>query len=154
MLIHGKEYMEVKDRILELRTNEKYKGYRLCSDIITRTDKDVTIKAFIYDAEDRLVATGYANEVEGSSNINRTSHIENCETSAWGRALGNLGIGVLESVASADEVVTAISRQNSFSSKPKQLSEKQIACLQKNNKWVEGMSFDEGKAALEAIFAK
>jgi len=41
--------------------------------------------------EDVCIATGYAEEVRGSGNVNRTSHVENCETSAVGRALANAG---------------------------------------------------------------
>lgn len=41
---------------------------------------------------DVLVATGYAEEVRGAGNVNRTSHVENCETSAVGRALANYGM--------------------------------------------------------------
>ena len=37
------------------------------------------------------IATGYAEEVRGAGNVNRTSHVENCETSAIGRALANAG---------------------------------------------------------------
>jgi hypothetical protein len=43
--------------------------------------------------------------------INKTSYIENCETSAWGRALGNLGYGIQTSIASAEEVEMAIAKQ-------------------------------------------
>jgi ssDNA-binding Zn-finger/Zn-ribbon topoisomerase 1 len=43
--------------------------------------------------------------------INKTSFVENCETSAWGRALGNLGIGIDDSIASAEEVDMAIKKQ-------------------------------------------
>ena len=39
-----------------------------------------------------LIATGYAEEVRGQGNVNRTSHVENCETSAIGRALANAGM--------------------------------------------------------------
>jgi hypothetical protein len=46
--------------------------------------------------------------------VNKTSYIENCETSAWGRALGNLGIGIDASIASAEEVITAIAQQNNI----------------------------------------
>jgi hypothetical protein len=42
--------------------------------------------------EDVCVATGYAEEVRGAGNVNRTSHVENCETSAVGRALANAGM--------------------------------------------------------------
>jgi hypothetical protein len=41
--------------------------------------------------EDICIATGYAEEVRGSGNVNRTSHVEKCETSAVGRALANAG---------------------------------------------------------------
>ena len=36
-----------------------------------------------------VIAQGHAHEVQGSSNINKTSYVENCETSAVGRALGH-----------------------------------------------------------------
>ena len=57
------------------------------------------------------MATGLAQEKENSSFINKTSFVENCETSAWGRALGNLGIGIDTAVASAEEVKNAILNQ-------------------------------------------
>ena len=46
--------------------------------------------------------------------VNKTSYIENCETSAWGRALGNLGIGINESIASAEEVVSAVNEEKNY----------------------------------------
>lgn len=54
-----------------------------------------------------VLGTGTAYENEGGSFINKTSYIENCETSACGRALGMAGFGIDENVASADEVVIA-----------------------------------------------
>lgn len=53
------------------------------------------------------IATGTAYEKEGSSNINRLSFVENCESSSAGRALGMAGFGIGASVASADEVQNA-----------------------------------------------
>lgn len=62
-----------------------------------------------------LIATGTAVEKDGSSYINKTSFVENCETSAVGRALGFAGFGIDKAVASADEVQNAelqdVSRQ-------------------------------------------
>jgi hypothetical protein len=57
----------------------------------------VVIKAWIYKNADEqakglFLATGYAYEREGKGFVNTTSHIENCETSAIGRALANLGM--------------------------------------------------------------
>jgi hypothetical protein len=57
------------------------------------------------------LATGYAQEKESSSFINKTSYIENCETSAVGRALGFCGFGIDVSVASYEEVANAINNQ-------------------------------------------
>ena len=58
-----------------------------------------------------LLATGYAQEtVSKNQNINRTSMLENCETSAVGRALGFVGIGSVDSIASADEMNKAINK--------------------------------------------
>lgn len=73
---------------------------------------DILIKAVIKNKEGQVVAEGLAYEKEGSSFINKTSFVENAETSAWGRALANFGIGVDSSVASADEVANAIKQQS------------------------------------------
>ena len=69
------------------------------------------IKASVIDENGRVVATGFAQEDRTSSTINRTSFVENCETSAWGRALGNLGIGIDVSIASAEEMEIAVAKQ-------------------------------------------
>ena len=61
--------------------------------------------------EGNIVSTGYAQEEKTTSFVNETSFVENCETSAVGRALGFLGIGIKDSIASADELVVAISNQ-------------------------------------------
>ena len=58
------------------------------------------------------MGTGMAYEKEGSTFINKTSYIENCETSSCGRALGMCGIGIDVSVASAEEVQNAMVNQN------------------------------------------
>ena len=104
--IHGKNYVEVNERIKYFREN--YKGWSLTSELIDLTENRCVIKASITDEKDKVIATGIAYEVMGSSYINKTSFIENCETSAWGRALGNLGIGIDTSIASAFEVNNAI----------------------------------------------
>lgn len=112
--IKGKEYVEVNERLKAFRTLPEYKGYSLESDIYDY-DKEkgiITIKAIIRDSDGVIKATGYAQEKESSSFINKTSFVENCETSAWGRALGNLGIGIDTSVASAEEVENAINNQH------------------------------------------
>ncbi len=109
--IKGKDYVEVNTRVKEFRTNEAFKGYRLTSEIIDLTNGVVTMKATVLDTNGDVIATGHAQEKESSSFINKTSFIENCETSAWGRALGNLGIGIDTSIASSEEVLNAIENQ-------------------------------------------
>ena len=104
--IKGKPYVEVKERIKFFR--EHYKGWSLTSEILQITQDRCIIKASVIDSKNTLIATGIACEIEGTNNINKKSFIENCETSAWGRALGNLGIGLDTSIASFEEVNNAI----------------------------------------------
>ena len=106
--IKGKQYVEVNERLRYFREN--FKDWSLESEVVEKTN--TSIKAIIKDAEGRTRATGLAEEVKGSTFINKTSYVENCETSAWGRALGNLGIGIETSVASYEEVANAIKQQD------------------------------------------
>jgi hypothetical protein len=107
--IKGKEYVTVNERLKYFRN--KFTGYSLTTEITHINENGVIIRASIKNDEGIEVASGYAHEKQNSSFINKTSFIENCETSAWGRCLGNFGIGVDESVASADEVANAINNQ-------------------------------------------
>ena len=111
--IKGKAYVPVNERIKHFRTSDEYKGYSLTSEFIKLEIEQVIIKAIITNSEGRIVATGFAEEIISADykNVNSTSMIENCETSAWGRALGCLGIGIDASIASAEEVNTAIHKQ-------------------------------------------
>lgn len=108
--IKGKDYIPVNERIKFFREN--YPSWSLTSEIINIEDGVCIIKAIIKDENEVIKATGLAYEKEGNSFINKTSYIENCETSAWGRALGNLGIGIDTSIASAEEVQNANLNQN------------------------------------------
>lgn len=108
--IKGKEYAEVNERIKAFRM--LFPDGAIVTDIIDMHDGVVTMKATAMDADGRVLGTGTAQEKEGSTYINKTSYLENCETSAVGRALGMLGIGVDTSVASAEEVENAINGQS------------------------------------------
>ena len=107
--IKGKPYVTVDERLIYFRKH--YKDYALETEVIEKTENTILIKAIISDKNSRIIATGLAEEVKGSTFINKTSYVENCETSAWGRALANFGIGLDTSVASADEVKNAIVNQ-------------------------------------------
>ena len=106
--IHGKEYKTVAERVSEFRA--KHPDLSIETEIVRWEGDDVVVKASISD-NGKLLATGLAHEVRGSTNINKTSHVENCETSSLGRALAAFGLGGTE-YASADEVANAISQQN------------------------------------------
>ena len=107
--IHGKPYVEVNTRLIYFREN--YPGFSIVTKIENFSDDQVVISAQIADPNGTVVATGHAHEEKGASKINRTSYIENGETSAIGRALGIFGIGIDGGVASAEEVDMAITRQ-------------------------------------------
>lgn len=107
--IKGKNYVMVNERVTYFREN--YKDWSLTSEIVNLTEDSCIIKAIVADDKGIIRATGYAQEDRTSSMINKTSFVENCETSAWGRALGCLGIGITESIASAEEVDMAIKKQ-------------------------------------------
>lgn len=108
--IKGKDYAQVNDRIKAFR--ELCPNGTITTDIIELANGVVTMKATVYDEEGKILGTGLAQEKESSSYINKTSYIENCETSAVGRALGFAGIGVDGSMCSAEELVNAITNQN------------------------------------------
>lgn len=120
--IKGKEYVEVNQRIKYFRESGNYEGWSLSTEVTHLDDNSCVIKATIANKEGYIVATGFAQEDKSSSYINKTSYVENCETSAWGRALANLGIGIDTSIASSNEVSMAISKQNTKA--PEKVAEK------------------------------
>lgn len=107
--IKGKDYAEVNQRIKAFR--KLHPNGCIDTKIESLENGVCIIRAFITDEEGNLLGTGTAYEKEGSTFINKTSYIENCETSAVGRALGMLGIGIDVSVASYEEVANAIKQQ-------------------------------------------
>ena len=109
--IRGKQYVEVNERIKFFRQEDQYKDWTIMSEFTVLDSEQCVCKTTIADATGRVIATGHAHEVQGSSNINKTSYVENCETSAIGRALAMLGIGIDTSIASANEVQDAIAKQ-------------------------------------------
>ena len=113
--IKGKEYAEVNQRIKAFRM--VYPDGLIDTQLLSNDDGVCIFKAQVGYYEDdvdgciRWLGTGYAYEKENSTFINKTSYIENCETSAVGRALGMAGFGIDVSVASAEEVQNAINNQ-------------------------------------------
>lgn len=114
--IKGKDYAEVNQRIKAFRM--VHPNGAITTEIIELENGIVTMKATVYDDELRLIGTGTAQEKETSTFINKTSFIENCETSAVGRALGMCGFGIDTSIASYEEVTNAINNQEKENEKP------------------------------------
>ena len=108
-----KDYVEVNVRIMKFY--EKYPEGRIITELVKWEDDTIVMKATAYrDDKDIPASTGYAYEKEGSSFINKTSALENCETSAVGRCLAILGFEIKKSVASREEVANAQLQQNSI----------------------------------------
>lgn len=103
------QYAMVNERVKAFRTI--CPAGRITTKIISIENGVVTMVAEVADETGAVIATGMAQEKESSSFINKTSYIENCETSAVGRALGFAGIGIDGSMASAEEVANAIMNQ-------------------------------------------
>ena len=121
--IKGKQYVEVNQRVIAFRTLSEFKGYGLTTEVLHLDADSCVVQATISDADRRVVAQGMAQEDKSSSRINQTSYVENCETSAVGRALGFLGIGIETSIATADEVDMAIKKQDAPSTPKKSNNE-------------------------------
>jgi hypothetical protein len=107
--VKGKMYAEVNQRIKAFRMVHPDGG--IVTDIVSLDDGVCVIKATVLDDLGRVLGTGFAYEKENSTFINKTSYIENCETSAVGRALGMCGFGIDTSVCSYEEVSNAILQQ-------------------------------------------
>jgi hypothetical protein len=104
--IKGKKYVLVADRIIYF--NETYPNGMIQTELLESTDR-VVFRAVVtpdIDKPDRIF-NGYSQAVWGDGYINKTSALENAETSAVGRALAMMGIGVIDSVASVDEIKKA-----------------------------------------------
>ena len=114
--IHGKEYKTVALRVAEFREEHKM-DLAIITSLVSIDEKNVVMKAEIISQDGFVIATGYAEEMRSDNPkmINSTSALENCETSAIGRALANFGLAGGE-YASADELVQALSEQKQMQS--------------------------------------
>ena len=117
--IKGKQYAEVHERIKHFRGEPNYASLGISTEVL-EWDKDkeeIIIRASIYDTSSDIggiLASGIAHERrdDKQSFVNKTSYVENAETSAIGRALACMGIGIEDAYASAFEVANAIAQQD------------------------------------------
>ena len=106
--VQGKDYVDVAQRIKAFRM--VYPDGYITTEIVSLDNGVVIFKAECGTHNEfgrQVLGTGSAYEKENSSFINKTSYIENCETSAVGRALGMAGFGIDTSVCSLEELQNA-----------------------------------------------
>lgn len=119
--IKDRPYIEVNERIKAFR--KVYPDGFIITNLINNEGGVCVFRSevgfYSISGEKRILGTGTAYEKENSTFINKTSYIENCETSATGRALGMAGFGIDTSLASAEEVQNAIANQE----KPKTVAD-------------------------------
>jgi hypothetical protein len=109
--IHGKEYKTVAKRVADFR--DKFPNHTLVTELVSADDERVVMVSKVYDTDNRLVSTGWAEERRDASRLHGTSSLEICETSACGRAVAFLHRDLMGTeIASADEVANAISQQS------------------------------------------
>lgn len=109
--LHGRQYKTVALRVQEFRLSHPIsEGWAISTNLVHCNADNVLFRAAITDPQGREIAVGYAEEKRTSKGINATSALENCETSAIGRALAAAGFAGTE-YASADELVSALNRQ-------------------------------------------
>lgn len=154
--IKGKKYVLVSDRIIYF--NETYPDGSITTELVSDPESDsVIVKATIYPVDKHIDSagndrrfTGYSQAIKGDGFINKTAALENAETSAVGRALAMMGIGVIDSVASVDEINKA--QGSTGQRKVTYASEKQIEWIRSEarnasglehqddvDKWIEGV---------------
>ena len=113
--IKGKQYETVASRVQRFRA--MFPNHSMQSEIKHMDETSILFKTEIRNADGVVIATGHAEEIRGSSMINKTSAVENGETSSWGRALSNLGVDASGEIASFEEVENAIAQQTSHTKK-------------------------------------
>lgn len=110
-----KNYLMVKDKVSAFR--------HVCpcgiivSEIYKFDENEAVFKTSVYDDDENLLAVGHAWESKESSDLNRAAYVENAETSSIGRALSNLGIGISESYAGYEEVVSVDDKSTEMKSR-------------------------------------
>lgn len=105
--IHGRQYHTVARRLKDWRHD--HPDWTISTKVLSAADI-VQVRATIKNEAGRVMATGHAEEIRGSTNILKTSALETCETSACGRALAMLGyLGT--DIASAEEIARAQEQQ-------------------------------------------
>ena len=152
--IKGKSYVMVNERVTEF--HKLYPNGSIVTDLIEFTDRFITKTIVTPDVDKpERFFTGWAYEMVGSSQINKSSALENGETSSVGRAIGFLNIGIDGSIASAEEVENAIHQQKN--NKEIIESESDPVTDEQKNKFlelIEHPTFENNKSEIHARWQK
>jgi len=100
--IKGKKYVLVSDRVIYF--NEQYPDGSIITKLISEPNAETVVVKAVIRPNDKQTFTGYSQATWGEGMVNKTSALENAETSAVGRALAFMGIGVIDSIVSVDEI--------------------------------------------------
>ena len=134
-MTYNDDYQKVADR--QAIFKKEYPTHKITTHLldtcIIEGKHQVIIKCEILNSSNKVAATGIASEREGSSSINKTSWVENAETSAIGRAFRALGIGDNENYASKEEVVNAKQKLGTVEKKEKVSKGKSLTEKAKKN---------------------
>ena len=107
--IKGKDYKLIVQRVNEFR--QAHPEFGVETEVLHHDEIRVVAQVRIFDEQGRIRGSGVAEEFREASRINQTSAMENCETSAFGRALASMGYGGDVAYASAEEVVNAMNTE-------------------------------------------
>ena len=158
------DYIEVNQRIKAFRM--LFPTGTIETEMLSNENGVCIFKASVFTDKGKILSTGTAYEKEDSTFINKTSYIENCETSAVGRALGMLALGIDTSVASAEEVQNAVVNQEApveRKATPKQIEilenyyeDENLEKLLETNKIekLEDLSMEKASELISKIFGK
>lgn len=145
----GREYAEVNQRIKAFRM--LMPNGAIETELISLVDGIAIFKATVKDEDGKVLGTGTAYEKEGSSFINKTSYIENCETSAVGRALAMCGLGIDLSIASYEEVKNAQLNQQTEEDKAVAKAFDNVSATKEEMLEVIAKKYPEGSEALQKL---
>jgi hypothetical protein len=85
-------YETVAERLARWLDMEHNGQPRVITHLVSAPGTDICVFRAELWVDSTLISTGWAEEVRGQGNVNKTSHLENCESSALGRALANAGL--------------------------------------------------------------
>lgn len=128
-------YVEVNERIKAFR--KVFPEGFILTDMVSNMDGVCVFRTevgyYVVDNTKVVLGTGTAYENEGSSFINKTSYIENCETSSVGRALGMAGFGIDDDIASAEEIKGTIAISEADKAKNQQKALNDLRAMYEKN---------------------